>query len=185
MLAAKQEFSNAPLPEASIANIVKSAGIPRGSFYQYFEDKEDLYLYLLNEMMEKRKRQFVKILEKCNRDLFEGVLEFHKVSLKEEEELPDFIKNVFLNLTDKAESTFAKTMIVEDSDEAFSEIETLIDVSKLNVSGKKELYHLLKIIFSVTMRNRVEKFSKNLSYEEAVANYEIELNLLKKGLSKN
>lgn len=184
ILAAQQEFSNAPLPEASIANIVKSAGIPRGSFYQYFEDKEDLYLFLLDRMMKKRKSQFEKILQKCNRDLFEGILEFYKVSLKEEEELPGFKKNVFLNMTNKAENTFAKIMTNEDSDEAFNEIEALIDVSKLNISGDKELYHLLKIIFAVTMRNRVEKFSKNLSYEEAAANYEIELNLLKKGLSR-
>ncbi len=38
---AKKEFSRVPLHEASIANIIKDAGIPRGSFYQYFEDKEN------------------------------------------------------------------------------------------------------------------------------------------------
>jgi len=34
--AAQIEFSRHSLQEASIANIVKLAGIPRGSFYQYF-----------------------------------------------------------------------------------------------------------------------------------------------------
>ena len=43
--AAIQEFSRVPLEEASIANIVKNAEIPRGSFYQYFENKEDVYFY--------------------------------------------------------------------------------------------------------------------------------------------
>ena len=42
--AAQIEFSRHSLQEASIANIVKLAGIPR-SFYQYFENKEDLYFY--------------------------------------------------------------------------------------------------------------------------------------------
>lgn len=41
--AASIEFSRSTLKDASIANIVKLAEIPRGSFYQYFEDKEDLY----------------------------------------------------------------------------------------------------------------------------------------------
>ena len=40
--AAQIEFSRHSLQEASIANIVKLAGIPRGSFYQYFENKADL-----------------------------------------------------------------------------------------------------------------------------------------------
>ena len=39
--AAQIEFSRHSLQEASIANIVKLAEIPRGSFYQYFENKND------------------------------------------------------------------------------------------------------------------------------------------------
>lgn len=46
--AAKNEFSRTSLKEASIANIVKLAEIPRGSFYQYFENKEDLTIITLN-----------------------------------------------------------------------------------------------------------------------------------------
>lgn len=40
--AAKKEFKRVPLEQASIKNIVEDAGIARGSFYQYFESKEDL-----------------------------------------------------------------------------------------------------------------------------------------------
>ncbi|MFK4998922.1 TetR/AcrR family transcriptional regulator [Bacillus sp. N9] len=39
-----------------MANIVKEAGIPRGSFYQYFEDKEDAFFYLLNELTQENKK---------------------------------------------------------------------------------------------------------------------------------
>lgn len=45
--AAVEEFSERRFSEASINSIVKSSGISRGSFYQYFADKEDLYLYVL------------------------------------------------------------------------------------------------------------------------------------------
>ena len=58
MQAAKEEFSRAPLHEASIANIIKSAGIPRGSFYQYFDDKEDLFLLLIKPALPKKLRAF-------------------------------------------------------------------------------------------------------------------------------
>lgn len=40
--AAQDEFERVPLEQASIKNIVENAGIARGSFYQYFESKEDL-----------------------------------------------------------------------------------------------------------------------------------------------
>lgn len=47
-----KEFLMVPLEGASIKNIVNDAAIPRGSFYQYFEDKEDALIYTIrNEMI--------------------------------------------------------------------------------------------------------------------------------------
>lgn len=46
--AAKKEFARVTIEEASIKNIVEEAEIARGSFYQYFESKEDLLKYILN-----------------------------------------------------------------------------------------------------------------------------------------
>jgi AcrR family transcriptional regulator len=42
-----EEFAAHPYNVASISNIVRKAGIAKGSFYQYFEDKKDLYKYLV------------------------------------------------------------------------------------------------------------------------------------------
>ena len=42
-----QEFCEKDYDSASITAIVNSAGIAKGSFYQYFADKKDLYFYLL------------------------------------------------------------------------------------------------------------------------------------------
>jgi AcrR family transcriptional regulator len=41
------EFAGNDYDTASISRIVAQAGIAKGSFYQYFENKEDLYTYLL------------------------------------------------------------------------------------------------------------------------------------------
>jgi TetR/AcrR family transcriptional regulator len=43
------EFSQNDYETASISKIVADVGIAKGSFYQYFEDKLDLYQYLLQE----------------------------------------------------------------------------------------------------------------------------------------
>ena len=49
---ALDEFSNLDYSSASISRIVREAGIAKGSFYQYFQDKKDLYLYLLSLVSE-------------------------------------------------------------------------------------------------------------------------------------
>ncbi len=44
---AAKEFAAHPYDAASISKIVRQAGIAKGSFYQYFEDKQDLYQTLV------------------------------------------------------------------------------------------------------------------------------------------
>lgn len=48
------EFAEHPYRSASISRIVAQAGIAKGSFYQYFDGKEDLYTYLLDLLVEKK-----------------------------------------------------------------------------------------------------------------------------------
>ena len=49
-----EEFADNNYDNVSISRIVARAGIAKGSFYQYFEDKEDLYGYLLEMAMQKK-----------------------------------------------------------------------------------------------------------------------------------
>lgn len=52
--AALNEFSERNFNEGKLSNIIKEAKIPRGSFYQYFEDKLDLYKYIFEKFGEKK-----------------------------------------------------------------------------------------------------------------------------------
>jgi AcrR family transcriptional regulator len=54
------EFAEHDYKDASISRIVARAGIAKGSFYQYFADKEDLYAYLLGLLAE-AKTQFLSL----------------------------------------------------------------------------------------------------------------------------
>ncbi len=45
---ALEEFANHEYNTASVSKIVERASIAKGSVYQYFEDKQDLFLYLLD-----------------------------------------------------------------------------------------------------------------------------------------
>jgi len=46
-IAALREFGKYDYPSVVLDAIVQDAGIPKGSLYQYFEDKKDLYAYLV------------------------------------------------------------------------------------------------------------------------------------------
>ena len=63
------EFSQKPYGEVPLSKIIAGAGIPRGSFYQYFSDKTDLFVYVLSHYGDKLKQMVFQCLEDCGGDL--------------------------------------------------------------------------------------------------------------------
>ncbi len=49
-----REFTIHKYDDASISSVLKSLGLAKGSFYQYFENKEDLFNYLMQHCFEKK-----------------------------------------------------------------------------------------------------------------------------------
>jgi AcrR family transcriptional regulator len=56
---ALKEFADYGYDNASLTRIVEQAGIAKGSIYQYFQDKQDLYIYLL-ELSLQEKEDFLR-----------------------------------------------------------------------------------------------------------------------------
>ena len=73
--AAWAEFAGARFTDVSVNQIVRRAGIPRGSFYQYFSDKEDLFAYLLEEVRNHIKEEYRRILKANGGDIFQAQLD--------------------------------------------------------------------------------------------------------------
>lgn len=57
---ALDEFSTYPYRQASLSRIVSRAGIAKGSMYQYFENKLDLYRWLVTDELETRRNQWLQ-----------------------------------------------------------------------------------------------------------------------------
>lgn len=68
--AAWEEFTAVPYTDVSINKIVRRARIPRGSFYQYFTDKTDLFAYLLNDIRDHFAQSFAELLTQAEGDIF-------------------------------------------------------------------------------------------------------------------
>lgn len=86
-----EEFSSNPYEVASINQIVKHSEIAKGSFYQYFENKEDLYKHLV-EICEVEKESYIDIAIKRTKyvDFFERLKEVYKSIMRFSDEKPKY-----------------------------------------------------------------------------------------------
>ena len=80
--AATRAFSRRSFAEASINQIIKDAGIPRGSFYMYFDDKEDLFCYVMSGYVDQLLMVVRESIFRAGGDLFQGVLDLYDFLLR-------------------------------------------------------------------------------------------------------
>lgn len=85
--AAVEEFAKLPYEQASLSRIVEKSGIAKGSMYQYFEDKLDLYLYIVDLAYE-QKRKYVSQALSLEADIFTILEEYYRQSFLFANEFP-------------------------------------------------------------------------------------------------
>ncbi len=156
--AAVREFSTRRFSEASINQIIKTAGISRGSFYQYFNGKEDIYLYMLEEIGKEKLDLFSSVgAMKPDAGFFEAWLYMVRAALEWSKAKPDYYRVGMLMEMDESEliaklrelstAGFAilKEMIERDRQRGLIKLEIDADLVvemlySLNVHFLKELY---------------------------------------------
>ncbi len=177
--AALKEFSTSPFSEASIANIIKDAKIPRGSFYQYFKDKEDIFYYILEVHGQDIKKQLVKFLIKFQGDVVDSFIELYKYTLDKiyNPSSASYFRNIFLNMNYNLERKFTPNL--EDN---LNEVINLIDINKLNVTSKLQLIYVIDIIEAIMIRNVVQSYKRNISKEKNIEIFIKEISLISEGI---
>jgi len=99
--AAVDEFAQNGYTKSSITRMVNKAQIAKGSFYQYFEDKEDLYRHILKKAVEKKFKYVQKeLIDYEGDDFFEywrrlniAGLKYAEDNIKLAEVASDIVKN--------------------------------------------------------------------------------------------
>lgn len=186
--AAMREFSRTSLADASVANIIKDACIPRGSFYQYFEDKSDIFFYLLEEHSSRNQQLLLKLAAENQGNLFVSSAQFFAMTLHRftNDEHHGFARNIFLNMNYKIEYKLImdvrNSAIGKREGDFYREYMNLIDRKGLNIRDDRELFHLIKILRAMMIQNFTQYFAGEASEAAAVQNFELELELLKRGL---
>lgn len=96
--AAIKEFARVPFDKASINQIIQNADISRGSFYTYFEDKQDVVRYIFEENSRRLRECCEEELRHNQGDFFgllEWLFEFTIRQLTESSEMVKLVRNVF------------------------------------------------------------------------------------------
>lgn len=179
--AAKKEFSRVPLDKAVIANIVKEAEIPRGSFYQYFENVDDLFIYLMQYMYGIDKKKFGKYLEQTDNDVYEALkLKFsHTIDKLANSENRQFRINIMTTIfnDDSRYENLARKIVEPDLE---------IDLTYFPDGFQKSKYsqNLLNIIKMIG-KSCLEKYlAKIVTKDEIKENYNSYIDLVKLGFEK-
>lgn len=179
--ALKKEFSRVPLKDALVSNIIIDAKIPRGSFYQYFNDIEDAFYYIIGEYSKDIKRKLLEHLEKNKGDIILSYRELYLYILNviDNPDDKEYFENIFLNMNYEIEKMFTPNF-----NDGLNLILNHVDISKLNISSKFGLGYILDIIESIMMTNIIQSYKRNLSKEKNKEIFERELVLVCAGILK-
>lgn len=181
--AAKKEFARVPIENVSIKNIVEEADIARGSFYQYFESKEDLLIYILKENSEKLNIKLKNEVSKTNGDIFKLYIFLYDSMLEEftGNSDQDLFKQIFINLKSSDENIF--DMVKNIKPQNIIDYYEQIDKTNLKIENYDDLTVVCDMLNAITRRAVIKNF-KNKSKEECRAMFLKEIEYLKHGIEK-
>ncbi len=181
--AAKKEFARVPIENVSIKNIVEEADIARGSFYQYFESKEDLLIYILRENSEKLNTKLKDKVKETNGDIFKLYIFLYDSMIEEFTNNPDqeLFKQIFINLKSSDENVF--DLVRKTKPQDIIDYYEQIDKNNLKIENHEDLVVICDMLNVITRRALIKNF-KNKSKEECRAMFLKEIEYLKHGIEK-
>ncbi len=181
--AAVTEFSRVPYDKASINQIIKQADISRGSFYMYFEDKDDLALYLIQRSREWLLNEIKLVLPKTHGQLDQIIVQMHQVlyDYYRHDTYRQFFKHllIYFQGVNNAQSTEVKACFsVADETRAIKQIIDLEQFSSRDdVWIKRSIDMALLLLRNQLMQSLILDLDKKASQEQLIES----LKILKQG----
>jgi AcrR family transcriptional regulator len=179
-----KEFKRVLLKDASINKIIKDANISRGSFYNYFKDINDLYIYSLNNYKEKIYNLIKITLKNTNGDLLETTKNIYDKIIEYCEKEREIFEKIFLNINYNI--SVRNRIECEAINDKYKLIELLskIDKSKLNIKKEEDLFLIIDMIIGFIIHGLIEIFLDNKEPIIIKQKIEKQLEILEKGISR-
>lgn len=169
-----REFAIKSYDDASLSSVVKQLGIAKGSVYQYFENKQDLFLFLAMESS-KVKMQYVDSVKRENftdywtylRALYEAGLSFDREHPTESHFLHSIEKNINSPSIKELHDMWLKQTV-----EAFVQMvqhEVDLGLFRNDIDVKQMGFFLYKSLLSI---NDSMKYFYHIDVEKSIAKKE-------------
>lgn len=168
--AALEEFSSRSFSDASITNIVKKAEISRGSFYQYFGNKENLYNYLVHHLYAIHRSDLLDILIQNSGNLYDSLLSFFNSYIDQlvSSKYFSFYKNTFLyvnhHLVGK-EGIFSLSNQSSSREQQQQQFIDVINMDNIKTDSGKETLEYIYFMVTAIHHMIIDGFVNDLSVE--------------------
>lgn len=169
--AALEEFSERSFSDASITSIVRKAEISRGSFYQYFGSKENLYQYLVNKLYVKHRQDLYDRIKENSGNLYDSLIDFYNQYIDEvmNSKYFSFYKNTFIHVNhyligDGGLFSLSAQSPNRRKDQA--SFIAVIDMDDLRTDSKKDLLEFIYFTVNLIHHMIIDGFVNDLSATE-------------------
>ncbi len=181
MRSAINEFSRVPVNEFSINRIIQEANISRGSFYQYFEDKNDI----LHEIMISYKNTLIstaiEYLKNVSSDIldFFGYLTYKIIAFSESLKNKIFCENLIMTVS---HNNFRD---VPDKTQTLSMIEIVlpyINTAKLKYTNLEDIMIVIELLSSIMCKTVIKTVHNPTQKEVYLSDFKKQISMVEHGI---
>lgn len=175
-----KEFSIHSIEHASLNAVANNAGMSRTTLYYYFADIDDIFMTVMDEVMENFKKS-INLAEREQIDIFEiYYLFFRYVTSYKNTELEAFVKTIFSDMSLKLQK-----IITEPYIQYFLENKKYLkNLEKLDYENREELLDILFALFALVTASINYYFKNDIEFDNIDYKFKRGLRLLKHGVIK-
>ncbi len=179
---AKTIFTENAYEDVSISQVISKVGISRGSFYLYFENKLDLYLYVLSSNRKSLVENFVKniLIGKTIFETFNGLFE-ELISYIEKED-PKFIERAIMNLNPQIILYFIDGL--KENKNGNLDFSLFSDYDKLKPENQKGIITIIEVLATLTITEYCFVLLNRHTIEESRINLARKFSFIKNSVYK-
>lgn len=183
-----EEFTSKSFEQVSVNSIVKKAGISRGSFYTYFENKDELFNYIFNQVRKERFDYAKKVIEESGRDFFTFIKTMFAYDFDHffTSNRYSLFRNYIHYLQVNKKGSIKDSMIIPlSNDNAGSKNKycNMFDLSKYDIS-EDEFLDIAELSILIVINTFLKSESENLSKTEIIKIFNKRIDILKYGSRK-
>ncbi len=181
------EFSSVSFKKASINHIIKQAEISRGSFYMYFEDIQDLTIYIMRKIKQEILDEIRKRIDKLPIKLQEFMIIYHDIVFDyyNDSTYRNLFKNVMAYFQERPDKKIKSMKNRIYFDGQVDILISLLDISQFKVKEKEYIKRVIDLTLTMFRNVILKTVILDLNKEESKKILQNMLEILENGYGED